>query len=113
MAQQKAVEVLVEETQTLEDLVDELPPGTKLLKGQYTIVRYLNSGGFGITYLAKDSLDRNVVIKECFPSSFCRRSKTMVAARSRAHTAELRSIVQLFVREARHLSKMVFRELGM
>lgn len=104
MAQQKAVEAPVEE---VEDLVDELQPGTKLLKGQYTIVRFINSGGFGITYLAKDSLDRNVVIKECFPSSFCRRSKTVVAARSRAHTAELRSVVQLFVREARHLSKIV------
>ncbi len=104
MAQQKAVEAPVEDA---DDLVDELQPGTKLLKGQYTIVRYINSGGFGITYLAKDSLDRDVVIKECFPSSFCRRSKTMVAARSRAHTAELRSVIQLFVREARHLSKIV------
>ncbi len=90
-----------------DDAVDELAPGTKLLKGQYTIVRYINSGGFGITYLAKDSLDRDVVIKECFPSSFCRRSKTVVAARSRAHSAELRSIVQLFVREARNLAKIV------
>ena len=104
MAQQKAVEVPAND---VEDIVDELQPGTKLLKGQYTIVRYINSGGFGITYLAKDSLDRNVVIKECFPSSFCRRSKAVVAARSRAHTAELRSVVQLFVREARHLSKIV------
>ena len=90
-----------------DDLVDELAPGTKLLKGQYTIVRYINSGGFGITYLAKDSLDRDVVIKECFPSAFCRRSKAVVAARSRAHSAELRSIVQLFVREARSLAKIV------
>ncbi len=104
MAQQKAVEAPAEDA---DDLVDELQPGTKLLKGQYTIVRYINSGGFGITYLAKDSLDRDVVIKECFPSTFCRRSKTMVSARSRAHTAELRSVVQLFVREARHLSKIV------
>ena len=104
MAQQKAVEAPAEE---LEDLIDELPPGTKLLKGQYTITSYLNSGGFGITYLAKDSLDRNVVIKECFPSSFCRRSKTMVSARSRAHSAELRSVVQLFVKEARSLAKIV------
>jgi serine/threonine protein kinase len=48
-----------------------------------------------------------VVIKECFPSSVCRRSKVVVAARSRAHTAELRSIVQLFVREARNLAKIV------
>jgi serine/threonine protein kinase len=104
MAQQKAVEMPVED---VEDLVDELAPGTKLLKGQYTITRYLNSGGFGITYLAKDSLDRDVVIKECFPSAFSRRSKTVVAARSRAHTAELRSVVQLFVKEARSLSKIV------
>jgi hypothetical protein len=104
MAQQKAVEAPIDD---VEDLVDELQPGTKLLKGQYTIVRYLNSGGFGITYLAKDSLDRDVVIKECFPSSFCRRSKAMVTARSRAHSAELRSVVQLFVREARNLSKIV------
>jgi len=104
MAQQKAVEA---PENGMEDVVDELAPGTKLLRGQYTIVRYLNSGGFGITYLAKDSLDRNVVIKECFPSSFCRRSKTVVAARSRAHTAELRSVVQLFVREARNLAKIV------
>ena len=104
MAQQKAVEAPFEE---LDDLVDELQPGTKLLKGQYTITSYLNSGGFGITYLAKDSLDRNVVIKECFPSSYCRRSKAMVAARSRAHTAELRSVIQLFVREARSLAKIV------
>jgi serine/threonine protein kinase len=103
MAQQKAVEPVDE----VEDLIDELQPGSKLLKGQYTITRYINSGGFGITYLAKDSLDRDVVIKECFPSSVCRRSKVVVAARSRAHTAELRSIVQLFVREARSLAKIV------
>ncbi|MFM7444995.1 MAG: serine/threonine-protein kinase, partial [Tabrizicola sp.] len=104
MAQQKAVEPVVDE---VDDLIDELQPGVKLLKGQYTISRYINSGGFGITYLAKDSLDRDVVIKECFPSSVCRRSKVMVAARSRAHTAELRSVVQLFVREARNLAKIV------
>ena len=104
MAQQKAVEPEAEE---VEELIDELQPGAKLLKGQYTITRYINSGGFGITYLAKDSLDRDVVIKECFPSSVCRRSKVVVAARSRAHTAELRSIVQLFVREARNLAKIV------
>ncbi|MCU0902811.1 MAG: protein kinase [Tabrizicola sp.] len=104
MAQQKAVDPAADE---VDDLIDELQPGAKLLKGQYTITRYLNSGGFGITYIAKDSLDRDVVIKECFPSSVCRRSKVMVAARSRAHTAELRSIVQLFVREARNLAKIV------
>ncbi|MEO1362977.1 MAG: serine/threonine protein kinase, partial [Pseudomonadota bacterium] len=61
---------------------DELPAGTELMLGQYEITRYLNSGGFGITYLAKDSLDRPVVIKECFPRSFCRRSNMLVQARA-------------------------------
>ncbi|MCB2136346.1 MAG: protein kinase, partial [Rhodobacteraceae bacterium] len=90
-----------------DSFVDELEPGTKLMNGQYTITRFLNNGGFGITYIAKDSLDRDVVIKECFPNAFCRRSKTLVAARSRAHQAELRSVVKLFVQEARNLSKLI------
>jgi len=46
-----------------EDFVDELKPGTELMHGQYTIKSFLNAGGFGITYLAKDSLDRKIVIK--------------------------------------------------
>ncbi|MEP0563298.1 MAG: hypothetical protein ABJC64_02785, partial [Paracoccaceae bacterium] len=45
-----------------EEFVDELTPGTQLMHGQYTIESFLNSGGFGITYLARDSLDRLVVI---------------------------------------------------
>ncbi|MCX8509090.1 MAG: serine/threonine-protein kinase, partial [Rhodobacteraceae bacterium] len=103
MAQQKAVQAHAEE----QSVVDELQPGTKLLKGQYTITRFLNNGGFGITYLAKDSLNRDVVIKECFPNAFCRRSKATVAARSRAHQADLRLVVELFVREAHNLAKLV------
>jgi hypothetical protein len=89
------------------EFVDELKPGTKLLQGQYTIVRFLNAGGFGITYLAKNSLDRDVVIKECFPGSFCRRSKATVTARSRAHENEFAQIVKLFVQEAKSLSRLI------
>lgn len=90
-----------------QQLLDELQPGTTLMHGQYTITKFLNNGGFGITYLAKDSLDRNVVIKECFPSAFCRRTNSIVRARSRAHQGELQSIVRLFVQEARSLSNVV------
>ncbi|SFS22217.1 serine/threonine-protein kinase [Yoonia litorea] len=93
----------VEEKETF---VDELKPGTKLMHGQYTIESFLNAGGFGITYLARDSLDRKVVIKECFPGAFCRRSRAIVQARSRAHQNELKSIVRLFVQEARSLAKL-------
>jgi hypothetical protein len=58
------------ETSVDADQQDDLQPGTTLLHGQYTITRFLNNGGFGITYLAKDSLDRTVVIKECFADAF-------------------------------------------
>lgn len=86
---------------------DDLKPGTQLLDGQYTILGFLNSGGFGITYLAKDSLERTVVIKECFPNALCRRSTSIVRARSRKHHGELRSFVQSFVDEARSLARLV------
>lgn len=89
-----------------DNFVDELKPGTKLMHGQYTIQNFLNAGGFGITYLAKDSLERKIVIKECFPGAFCRRSRYVVQARSRAHQNELKSIVRLFVQEARSLAKL-------
>jgi serine/threonine protein kinase len=85
---------------------DELPPGTPLLQGQYVIEAHLNSGGFGITYLAKDSLHRRVVIKECFPGAFCRRSKMIVGVRTRAHAKEFKTIVDLFVQEARQLARL-------
>lgn len=85
---------------------DELKPGTQLLHGQYTIERFLNSGGFGMTYLAKDSLDRIVVIKECYPASFCCRTATDVRARSRSQQTEFNAIVRLFGQEARRLSKL-------
>ena len=88
-----------------EDFVDELKPGTKLMLGQYTIEGFLAAGGFGITYLAKDSLDRRVVVKECFPGSFCRRQNTSVTPRSRAHQNEVKSIVRLFSQEAMSLAK--------
>ena len=86
---------------------DDLKPGTKLLGGHYTIEGFLNSGGFGITYLAKDSLDRTVVIKECFPNALCRRSTGLVRARSRKHQGDLRGFVDSFLAEAKSLSRLV------
>ncbi len=88
-----------------EEFADELKPGTELMHGQYTIEGFLAAGGFGITYLARDSLKRPVVIKECFPGSFCRRMEGQVSPRSRAHQNELASIVKLFSQEASSLAK--------
>jgi hypothetical protein len=85
---------------------DELGPGTKLFLGQYVIEKFVNSGGFGIVYLAWNSLERQVIIKECFPSSYCRRIGTMVGARSRAQQDDFRSAVGQFMQEAVTLSKL-------
>ena len=89
-----------------EEVHDELQPGHKLLQGQFTIDAFLNSGGFGITYLARNSLDRKVVIKECFPGAMCRRTATSVQARSRAHIRSYASVVTKFVEEAHSLAKV-------
>jgi serine/threonine protein kinase len=93
-------------TEDLGDSADELSPGTKLLSGQFTIESFVNSGGFGIVYIARDSLDRRVVIKECFPSTFCRRIGMTVGARSRAQQDEFRSAVKHFIQEAVTLSQL-------
>ena len=92
--------------QKLEDFSENLEPGTELLQGQFTIEKYLNAGGFGITYLARDSLDRMVVIKECFPGTICRRHNASVAARSNSYSTDFKSAIDVFVREAKNLSKL-------
>ena len=52
----------------------ELPDGT-LLHG-YRVTQTIGSGGFGVTYLARESLlNRTVVIKENFPDSLCYREE--------------------------------------
>ncbi len=92
--------------QAPEPNVDALAPGSRLLSGQYEILRYLSSGGFGITYLARDSLNRTVVIKECFPEAFCARVNKTVCARTRHYIDDFQSIVKLFIREAHALSRL-------
>ena len=59
---------------------DALPAGYRL--EEYEVVRVLGSGGFGITYLARDSqLHQQVALKEYFPHGHAsRRSGARVAA---------------------------------
>ncbi len=85
---------------------NDLSAGTKLLHGQYEIEEFLNDGGFGITYLANDSLNRQVVIKECFPKFICGRNNGTVAVRSRGNLESFKAIVDLFIKEARNLAKL-------
>ena len=84
----------------------ELPPGTRLLHGQYRIVNQLQQGGFGITYVAEDSLDREVVIKECFPSRICERIDGRVCAVSPKYDPLFLAFKTQFMREAKRLATL-------
>ena len=86
---------------------EALPEGSLLLGGEFKILNKMGNGGFGITYLAADIfLNRNVVIKECFPEAFCSRTGCSVHVRTRANHDKYRSIVDMFTREARSIAKL-------
>ncbi len=86
---------------------EALPIGTKLSGDQFTITGHLGAGGFGITYRAEDNvLGRTIVIKECFPEDFGVRHGKNVVARNANVAKPMRSIVRMFMREARSLAKL-------
>nr|WP_246149691.1 serine/threonine-protein kinase [Tritonibacter litoralis] len=82
-----------------------MPFGHSLLQGQYRIERELMAGGFGITYLARDSLDRQMVIKECFPAGFCTREGAKVATHSPYRAKSFKNVLRHFLREAQWLAR--------
>ena len=58
----------------------QLPVGT-MLRGRYQVGRVLGQGGFGITYIAWDTLMENVVaVKEFYPGSTVNRNADHSAA---------------------------------
>lgn len=77
------------------------------LVGDYRIERVLGAGGFGITYLAEEvALDRNVTIKEYFPSDFAARTSTSDAApRSQDCASDYRWGLDRFIEEAQTLAR--------
>ena len=86
-----------------------LPAGTRL--EEFEVERVLGTGGFGITYLARDtSLGRKVVIKENLPSSFAFRDTASGTVRSRSDLAEdedsFRWSMENFLREADTLASL-------
>ncbi|MDJ0639606.1 MAG: serine/threonine-protein kinase [Paracoccaceae bacterium] len=84
-----------------------LPIGTVLSGDQFTITGHLGAGGFGITYRATDNmLGRTIVIKECFPEDLCMREGKDVVVRNNAYEKQIRSVVKMFMREARSLAKL-------
>nr|WP_315182532.1 protein kinase [uncultured Albidiferax sp.] len=83
-----------------------LPVGYRML--EYQIQSVLGSGGFGITYLARDdNLDLTVAIKEYFPSGLVARGENhAVAVREGHHSAQAKYDwgLQRFLDEARALA---------
>ena len=86
----------------------ELPAGWRLLEGQYEIVRLIASGGFGITYLARDTLGRDVAVKECFPLGLAQRAAMThtVSATSAGTSEHFETARAQFLREARMLAAL-------
>ena len=86
-----------------------LPAGTRL--EEFVIESILGSGGFGVTYLARDtSLGRQVVIKENLPAQFCFRdthSQTVMPRHTTGEDAEnFRWSLENFSKEAAMLASL-------
>jgi len=84
---------------------DALPPQHQL--HWYVMERVLGQGGFGITYLARDTnLDQAVAIKEYLPVEVAtRRPDATVSARTAEHDERYRWGLERFIREARTLAR--------
>ena len=86
------------------DAHDALPPGTRL--DEFEIVRVLGVGGFGIVYLALDTvLQRQVAIKEYMPTALAgRRAGATVSVRSPSQASTFTLGLESFFSEARMLA---------
>src|ERR1700743_1905126 len=78
-----------------------LPHGTTI--NGYRIERVLGSGGFGVTYLARDLLGQPFAIKEYFPRQFAVREGQTVVAASSDDTSLFEDCRDRFMREAQSL----------
>ncbi len=85
----------------------ELPVGATLSSGMYRVTGRIAAGGFGITYEARDNLERRVAIKECFPAGLALRAGDFTVSAASASTSEpFETARNLFLREARTLAAL-------
>lgn len=86
-----------------------LQPNTTLQGGKYRIDRMLGQGGFGITYLAEQTmLERNVAIKEFFIKELCERdeSTSHITLGTEGSRDTVNRYREKFLKEARSIAKM-------
>ncbi len=89
----------------MNDYLHALPAGHRL--GGYRIERVLGSGGFGITYYARDiDIGKPVAIKEYLPNEFALRTdETTVQPKSTADQDSYQWGLERFLEEARALAR--------
>src|SRR5882672_5320251 len=87
------------------DYVGGLPPG--FLLHEYQIERVLGHGGFGVTYLARDTmLQKAVAIKEYLPTELAvRGTGNTVSVRSSTEREAYEQGLSSFLNEARVLAR--------
>jgi serine/threonine protein kinase len=85
--------------------VHALAKGTRL--NQYEVMNILGAGGFGITYMARDTtLDTTVAIKEYLPGDFAvRQGNSQITAKSSLSQGDFDWGLDRFLAEARTLAK--------
>ena len=87
----------------------QLKPHSTLQDGKYEIIRVLGQGGFGITYLAEQTLvDRKVCIKEFFIKEYCERNEatSQVSLGTTSNAEMMRQYMAKFIKEARTIAKL-------
>ena len=86
-----------------------LPTNTLLQGGRYKIINTLGQGGFGITYLALQTvLDRQVAIKEFFMKDLCNRDEVTshVSVVSNGSIEMVDRFKTKFLKEARNIARL-------
>ncbi|MCR4603608.1 MAG: serine/threonine protein kinase [Prevotella sp.] len=86
-----------------------LQPNTTLQGGKYKIVRVLGQGGFGITYLAEQTLlQRHVAIKEFFMKDFSSRDEMSMDMQtvSTGAAIQVEQYRRKFLKEAQNLARL-------
>jgi serine/threonine protein kinase len=79
-----------------------------LQQGKYKIIRVLGQGGFGITYLAENTLiGYRVAIKEFFPKELCDRdSSNHVTIGTQNNVDTVEKLKARFLKEAQNIAKL-------
>lgn len=86
-----------------------LQPQTTLQGGKYKIISTLGQGGFGITYLAEQTmLGRKVAVKEFFYKEFCDREEgtSHITFGTSGNRENVQRFMKKFLKEARTISQL-------